>query len=124
MLTYGQTIKQYGTETGPTGGFGKLYIILTGSYTGNLISILLKVTDFIINKCIPYLFLSIIHFYSVKSYKSPNVLLHVCNKFITMSRLIANRKQTANPSIADSFKFVMVKFWIALIVQVRYDLIS
>lgn len=125
MRTYGQTIKQYGTEIGPTGGFGKLYIILTGSYTGNLISILLKVTDFIINKWIPCLFLRIKHFILFKSIISNTYsFMFGISFFFSINGLIETRKQATKAYIAESFKFVVANSWIVLIVQFRGDVSS
>lgn len=124
MRTYGQTIKQYGTEIGPTGGFGKLYIILTGSYTGNLISRLLKVTDFIINKWIPCLFLRIKHFILFKSIISNTYSFMFGIIFFSINGLIETRKQATKAYIAESFKFVVANSWIVLIVQFRGDVSS
>lgn len=125
MQTYGQTIKQYGTEIGPTGGFGKLYIILTGSYTGNLISRLLKVTDFIINKWIPCLFLRIKHFILFKSIISNTYsFMFGISFFFSINGLIETRKQATKAYIAESFKFVVANSWIVLIVQFRGDVSS
>lgn len=125
MRTYGQTIKQYGTEIGPTGGFGKLYIILTGSYTGNLISILLKVTDFIINKWIPCLFLRIKHVILFKSIISNTYsFMFGISFFFSINGLIETRKQATKTYIAESFKFVVANSWIVLIVQFRGDVSS